>query len=364
MRAREILETDFLLIIKNYFIMMRILATTLVLGFLTLTAVAQHNVILQSNGETTIFSSSNGFIDAYNAAVDGDTIYLPGLQYSSPGDFAKSLTVFGTGYHPDHTEATGRTRISGFRFRDGSSASHFEGMYVSGSIQFAADLIEDVTLKRMHVNSNILFYRTSTDQCKECNSISIIECVFEEFDGRYADITNLNVFNSIFQRILYVDNSSEGITNVAWFANNTIIRHGPLLNYVYNSLFENNIFIRHSSSVFSTYHGNTFINNVFDFDPTANEENTFISNYENVDRNEFFIEFPGSTYDYDNNYYLADPATYQGNTGNQVGIFGGLNPFKENTRPSNPQIITKNIESSTDEDGNLGVEIEVQAQEE
>lgn len=346
--------------------MTRTVLTTLVLTLFVLTSFAQHNVILQSNGETSIFSSSNAFADAYNAAEDGDTIYLPGLQYNSPANIEKSITVFGAGYHPAHTEATGRTRISSLRFRDGSSGSHFEGMYVSGSIQFAGDLIEDVTLKRLHVNGEIQFNRISSDPCNECNNITIRESAFNEFNGRYSDITNLSLFNNITERINYIDNSNDGITNVALIANNIIIRDNyEALRHTHNSLIENNIFMRYGSwgSLLSNYHGNTFKNNVFSENPTANEQNTWIDNYVNVDEEVLFIEFSES-YSYESNYHLQDPASYQGTTGNQVGIFGGLNPFKENTRPSNPQILSKNIQNSTNEDGNLGVEIEVEAQEE
>jgi len=346
--------------------MTRILTTTLVLSFFALTSFAQQNVILQSNGETTIFSSSDAFVDAYNAAENGDIIYLPGLQYSSPSNIEKSITVYGTGYHPDHTEATGRTRISGLRFRDGSSGSHFEGIYVSSDIEFAGVLIENITLKRLHVNGDIEFNRISSDPCNECNNITINECVFDEFNGRYSDITNLNLLNNVTQKITYIDNSNDGITNVALIANNLIIRDNyEALRYTYNSLIENNIFIRYGlwGSLFSHYHGNNFKNNVLSENPTANEQNTWIDNYVNVDEEVLFIEFSES-YSYESNYHLQDPASYQGTTGNQVGIFGGLNPFKENTRPSNPQILSKDIQNSTNEDGNLGVEIEVEAQEE
>lgn len=338
---------------------------TLILLSLSITTYAQKQVILQSNGEYTIFSSANAFEDAYNAAEDGDTIYLPGLQYSSPSNIEKSITVYGTGYHPDHTEATARTRISGFRFRDGSSGSHFEGMYVSGTIQFTGDLIEDVTLKRLHVSGDINFNRISSDACNECNDITIRECVFGSFSGRYSDITNLHLHNNISRRIQYISNSNDGITNVAWIANNTVIRGThSILQSTYNSLIENNIFIRYAHGTFFTNnHGNTFKNNVISSNPTGCEQNTWIDNYVDVDEEELFVEFSES-YSYDSNYHLQNPSSYEGTTGNQVGIYGGLIPFKENTRPSNPQILSKEIEISTDEDGELGVEIEVEAQEE
>ena len=348
--------------------MNRIFILALVLNAFTLTSLAQHNVILQSDGETTIFSSSNGFIDAYNAAVDGDTIYLPGLQYSSPSPIEKRITVYGTGYHPQHTQATGRTRINGFRFGEGSSGSHFEGMYVSSGIRLIGGLIEDITLKRMHVDAGISLNASSVEFCEECNNIQITESVFHFFNGQYSEITNLQIFNNIIcnqgGQILNINNTNPGVTNVAWISNNVIIRNGAtLIGGVYNSLFENNIFIRHSTSgFFSNYHGNTFRNNAFDFNPTTNEENSFENNYPSISRNAFFVDFPGAIYQPDNNYHIENPETYLGTTGNQIGIYGGISPFKENTRPTNPQIKAKDISHSTNEEGKLSIEIEVEAQ--
>lgn len=329
---------------------------------------AQHQVILQSQGEFQVFSSSNGFIDAYNEAENGDTIYLPGLQYNSPSNIEKQITVFGTGYHPAHTESTGRTRINGFIFRDGSDGSHFEGMYISSVVRFAGDQIENITLKRVHVNGNIELNRIASDPCIECNHITIRESVFSDFSGRYSNITNLHLANNIAQRIMYIANDNDGISNVAWIANNIVTStniYHYLISHVSNSLIENNIFVNAGSAnyFFVNYHGNHFANNALNKNPTANEENTWQNNYPNIEEEEFFVEFSAS-YDYENNYHLENPDYYPGTTGNQVGIFGGLQPFKENTRPTNPQIINKNVASSTTEDGTLEVEIQVEAQEE
>ncbi len=330
------------------------------------TALAQHNVILESNGETTIFSSSNAFEDAYNAATDGDVIYLPGLQYSSPGEIEKQITVYGTGYHPDQTETTGRTRISGFIFREGSSGSHFEGIFVNGNIIFAGDALSDISLKRLHVNGDVQFHRIHSDNCAECANILIRECVMNRFTGRYSNVTNLHLFNNILERIEYIQNSNDGVTNVAWIANNVVARNTyHALGHVRNSLVENNIFVRFGTlgSIFSGNHGNLIRNNVVNLEVSPDENNTWENNFFDVNQEELFIEF-SEVYTYESDYTLQNPGSYQGTTDNEVGIYGGLQPFKANTRPSNPQILNKNIAGSTDEDGKLQVEVEVEAQDE
>ena len=54
------------------------------------------------------------------------------------------------------------------------------------------------------------------------------------------------------------------------------------------------------------------------------------------------------------------PGTYIGTDGTPVGIYGGLYPFTKT--PSNPQIISKEIDVKSTLDGKLKVSIKVEAQ--
>ena len=45
---------------------------------------AQRVVALHSSSGVTVFSSISPFIDAYNAAQAGDTLYLPGGAFAAP----------------------------------------------------------------------------------------------------------------------------------------------------------------------------------------------------------------------------------------------------------------------------------------
>ena len=99
-------------------------------AFAAITANAQQKVVLQSEGKMTTFATANSFRDAYDAASDGDTIYLPGIEYSPPSTFNKKLVVYGTGHHPTATEATGQTIVNGLSLGSGAAGSHFEGFRV------------------------------------------------------------------------------------------------------------------------------------------------------------------------------------------------------------------------------------------
>ncbi len=348
---------------------MRILTTTIVLSFLTLTSFAQKKVVLQTNGETNVFTGIDGFLEAYNVAVDGDTIYLPGLQYNSPTNIEKRIVVYGTGYHPYHTEIMGQTVLLSLNLANGASGSHFEGLYLNGNVIFAAAKIDDIVIKRCYIEGSVSLNGTATELS---DNIRISENMI---NGRFSgsNTSNLVFNNNIIKN--YTNSLISNIGNNAWIHNNVIIGRGFYQNYnrpmivnVSDSQIENNIIYNTGSSsysfAFSDVSNNTFNNNVFEFDPTSDLTNQWNNSYVDIEVPVIFQNYTGNDFSFDDDLKLINPTDFVGTTGNQVGIYGGLNPFKENTRPSNPQIITKNIQNSTDVDGNLGVDIEVEAQEE
>ena len=97
----------------------------LTFGLLLMTTMmmAQYRVALHSNGSVDIYGGANPFTEAYNAAVDGDTIYLPGGNLTYPGTIDKSLTIKGVGHYPVATTATNKTELSG-NLNIGENADH------------------------------------------------------------------------------------------------------------------------------------------------------------------------------------------------------------------------------------------------
>lgn len=56
------------------------------------------------------------------------------------------------------------------------------------------------------------------------------------------------------------------------------------------------------------------------------------------------------------------PALTAGENGTQVGVYGGLFPYKQGAVPGNPHIFQKNISASTNANGQLPVQINVRAE--
>ena len=90
--------------------------------------------------------------------------------------------------------------------------------------------------------------------------------------------------------------------------------------------------------------------------------NVYNNNYEGVAIANIFANQIGSTIDYNQDYHLKTPSAYLGTDGTQVGLYGGIIPFKDGGYPSNPQILTKSVSTQTDVSGNLNISFKVKAQ--
>lgn len=348
---------------KKYFLIL------LVFSFINLTF-AQKRVALQSNGTTTIYNGSQPYIDAYTDAVSGDTIYLPGGQLNSPTIINKSITVYGAGHHPNNTPVKAVTTVSGFQLQAGADSSHFQGLNVNGVITFSAN-IEKVKLKRNAMTGLNLTGTTSGF----CDDALIEENVIT------GAVNLLRARNIVFRNNIVKANTWNLLRNVqnnAWISNNIIIGRGYMTSsYIsrfmmsdfQDCLFENNIIYNVDNSnnytfSISTINNVTFNNNVFSYDPTGDLTNDWQNNYIDIDVMTMFNNYLGSIFDYDEDYTLLSPALYQGTNGNEVGIYGGYFPAKQNTIPENPHFQTKNIATETNTSGELQVEITIEAQNE
>src|SRR6056297_2689022 len=115
--------------------MKQILLVSVILLIFQINVNAQRVAALHSSSGVAMFSGPDPFVDAYNAALNGDTIYLSGGNFDNPASFDKSLMVIGAGYHPDSTAATARTTLSITLTLDANaSSSHFEGLEFLSSV--------------------------------------------------------------------------------------------------------------------------------------------------------------------------------------------------------------------------------------
>ena len=138
--------------------------------------------------------------------------------------------------------------------------------------------------------------------------------------------------------------------------------------YANHSIFENNIFLAGSVNPISICTQSIFRNNLFvyNWEGPDNQSVFFGSgNIVNQPKENIFVNQSGNTFSYAQDYHIKDssPGKNGGVDGADVGIYGGVYPWKEGGLPFNPQIQVAKIAGTTDANGNLNVNIKVEAQE-
>jgi hypothetical protein len=333
--------------------------------------IAQKKVVLHSQGTVTVFGGSQPFVDAYNAASTGDTLYLPGGQLSYPNQINKGLKIFGAGHHPDSSLVTGNTILpSGITIQSGADNLHLEGLQILGSVTFTANTkIDSVQLQRCFIQGNVSISGTSGNLC---NGLVWRENIMAG-TVNMQNTSNLVFHNNIVKA--YSASVLQNFSNNAWLANNIIVGRGfhnpnnwsyhyQLVN-ITDCLFENNIIHTIGSSyTMNNVSNNTFLNNIFTHNHSANHANVWSGNFFNIDIPTIFHDFGGNSFDYAQNYALLDPTAFIGTSGNEVGIYGGLQPGKTSKASQNPRFLFKQIAPQTNSSGELSIEISVEAQNE
>lgn len=322
---------------------------------ITLSYAQLKTVALVSSGSTTIFSDSQPIVSAYNAAQNGDTLYVSGGIFTFPASFNKSLSIFGVGHNPQFTTATEMTKVSNnFSLTANASDSHFEGIHFVGGISGANAPFSNVTFKRNFFAGTFSFIGDGNNVAT--NNL-LIECIL----NNSITMNTTNWDNSIISNniILSAISTSNNIVH-----NNIFTRGSSGYFNASNTSVFNNIFASTGNPFSGTVSGNIYRNNAFvSTAPSFGGDAIAENNYTGIDLNSFFIDFGTvGVFSYDNDYNLQNPADFPGQDGSQIGIYGGLFPFKDGSIPITPHIKSKNIASQTNASGELQIEIEVEAQ--
>lgn len=329
----------------------------LVMSLGIFTVYSQPRVSLEHNGNTTIFIGNGAFVEAYNASVDGDIIFLPGGTFDVPTIY-KKLKIYGAGVFPDATTATGKTYLNGtLSIMEGSSDFRLEGVEIIGALNFNTNQpINNVIIKRCKINSDLNIPGSALN----ATNFNLIESVV------LGNINIQNLTTGIFNNNIIQGqiNSTEGnlfTNNIFLYSNCGYYDHIAGL-YGSNNLFQNNIFTRSCAQIIggtsNTFNKNIFVSNPTGFGTTPIMNGNFMGNV----MADVLMNQTGAEFNFDHNYHLKNPASFVGTDNTQVGIYGGTNPFKEQMIPENPHISLKNIATSTNTSGELQVEIKAAAQ--
>lgn len=314
-------------------------------------AMKAQNLIAVQNGGTPAFYTQ--VTAAFSAADDGDTIYIPGGTWSIGNLYInKSIHAIGVGNNPDSAQACGYTFLSGTIYlQQGCSHGSLWGLYISGSLRnnSSTDTIVDYSIRRCRITNTFFMYNYTGGL--------ISENVFEGqiFDNQLAVNNSFN--NNIF------------ISNVGYFGSGNNFKNNLFLSSGYTAwtfaycLFENNIIFTSNFVDPMTnciFNNNLFLNNIVFPIGTNLGSNNIV----NQTQSSIFVNQSGTTFSYSQNYHLQEtcPGKNAGTDGTDIGIYGGMFPWKEGALPFNPHVRQKVIQQSTDSNGNLNVNITVGAQ--
>lgn len=313
---------------------------------------SQQRVARHSTGIVTIYSGANPFNDAYVAAVPGDTLYLPGGPIPTPPTINKRLTIIGAGHYPDSTTATQKTVIGNISIQQDADKLFLEGIEL-GAIAISLNHKVDSMIITKCKFTSINFQGSTSPGLGNV----IKNCVITG-DASFGNTNGLLLSNNIIEgRISYANNA--GISNNILLFNSA---GNYSINY-FNQCFINNniIFKALAVNIYGNSSLNTFSNNVFVVLPPV-ETNTFINSYTELNISSLFVNQTGNLFNYAHDYHLVNQDTYLGNDGTEVGIYGGLYPYKEGAVPQNPHIQFKNIGTQTNTNGELNIQFKVKAQ--
>lgn len=284
---------------------------------------------------------------AYTAAVDGDYMYIPGGVFSFGSSINKRIHIIGAGYRLDSALITNTTQIAGnIVLGANASGSSFEGMYLTGNISGpTATALQNLTFKYLHFGSIAL--KMSNSLLRSC----IVRTGSQNTNIFYSGIDN-EISNCYIADIAQLSNSVIQNCVGIYYANNNVL-----------NLYKNNIFDRYPGAISSGAigSGNSLIYNVYTTNCSAYcIASIFAAN--NISMTEAAVFANGSLSTTNMHLLPTSAAMTAGENGTEVGVYGGLFPFKEGGVPSNPHIYQKTISASTDVNGQLPVQIKARAE--
>ena len=333
---------------------------------------AQNLVAVHHNGQPSFYTQVT---DAVSNAQNGDTIYIPGGSYPiGELEIKKELHLFGVGHNPDSSKATSYTLLTGDIFLlNGASKTEIVGIKLSsgqygGMIFLGSPFYTDST-------------KLNNCQIRKCN---LSQIAFENDFGLTGRFSNNVISENIIGAI--TNNSGPVSGNDGNIISNNVIS-GGVANIGGSNVISNNIFLLTtnpiSGAIQSVIQSNIFLVSCCYTDGSSNQSNlisnnlfvttinifssatnTVQNNYYSQGSSSIFVNLIGTSFSYSSNYDLISTSigNNAGADGTDIGIYGGLYPWKEGSIPTNPHIQSKTISSNTDASGNLPLSIKVVAQ--
>jgi len=267
--------------------------SSLVILFISIQFIAQNSIVAlhsTTNG-VQYFKNTNPVIAAYNAAIAGDTIYIPGGSFANPPLYAKKLTIYGAGYFPIATVATLPTKLTGnFTISDEADGLHLEGVELPNGLSFSTnEAVNNVLIKRNRIHSDLNVAQNNGIQASENNYF--VENIIYNIPNINNLINSYFINNIIENRVMNCVQLTF-LNNLFLYNYHDYYSEYATIHNASSSLFKNNIFVKTSDgqinispSSSSTWSHNVFcvLNPNLGFSPVA------VDNYFDIPRPDLFV---------------------------------------------------------------------------
>ncbi len=308
------------------------------LSIIFLFATVQAKVVYLNNNLEEPNIGENLFInwsDAYAAVSAGDTIYVVGskFNYGRIG-IEKALTIIGPGYFLNLNSSTQSKKESAkfelINLLNGSDGTYLKGVSIPGryGLDFNAQ-IDNITVEGIYceyieftIYNNFIYDNITIKKCY-LSGVSMST----RYDGLF---TNLTFTNNIITGGISVEGGSSGI-----ISNNLIIGNTFELGTTSSLEIANNIYLNDNENNFSiqplpdaSVHHNISLSGAF-----GNDNNNLTA-----PQSTLFTTDENATAD--GQYMLSEnsPAKGTGTNGNDIGPFGGPDPYRLSGLPNLPNI--------------------------
>lgn len=337
--------------------------------FYAVSCLAQSDLVatLSHGSSLTTYTGEDALANAYEAAVDGDIITLSSGTFIGV-NMNKAITIRGVGYKPMENNDYQTTKISGEMTievqSDATSPFEIEGL----------DVLDDVTIYGGEMPiANIRKCRFKTNVLAAGISMNMVSCIINFvsaliYKGSYNYGDHLNTTIHCYNCVIASIRASGFDTNYKKtgkiIATNCIV--GDDSNNVgselYNCIITSNGHALSEACIAKNCIGINVNSGPSVFDNNSDPSNIVIEGLGEEALRKVFTtvtSISAGLDSYQETYELTETAaaTYLGEDGTQVGIYGGAHPF--NLTPTIPQVTKINVISTTDGD-QLKVKINVE----
>lgn len=297
---------------------------------------------LKHNDSISVYYGQNAFVEAYNAAANGDIITLSDGTFNAPSSVEKGITVRGNGACAD----TERKRIGTYFIED------FELRNLGDSLQFSAEGIyfedfnqanaRDVELTRCYLNHLFNPCGLQATNCvikgllRGCESFNntYINCVLE---SNYTSGAQALPYYAICYNCILTGVGDEHVLRNQYQYNNCIvIKKGTTNDTILTGVVKNSVLIGFTGTSSVASSGNVVMS-----------------------LSDVFENWDGETLSTDLETYVLKSSVSNsilGLDGSEVGIFGGVIPF--DWTPTYSVIKRLDVPNTPDENGMLNIDVE------